>query len=162
MFLLIFLMENVNIQIGMTLGLFAIFGVIRYRTETVPVREMTYLFVIIASAVINGLALNISYVELIVANALIIAIIMFLEGRMLLKHTSTKLVLYEKIALIVPERRAELIADLEQRLGLKIEKVEIGHVDFLRDVAFIKVYYSLGEGELNTIDQLTKAKDYVD
>ena len=162
MFLLIFLMENVNIQIGMTLGLFAIFGVIRYRTETVPVREMTYLFVIIASAVINGLALNISYVELIVANALIIAIIMFLEGRMLLKHTSTKLVLYEKIALIVPERRAELIADLEQRLGLKIEKVEIGHVDFLRDVAFIKVYYSLGEGELNTIDQLTKAKDYVE
>ena len=162
MFLLIFLMENVNIQIGMTLGLFAIFGVIRYRTETVPVREMTYLFVIIASAVINGLALNISYVELIVANALIIAIIMFLEGRMLLKHTSTKLVLYEKIALIVPERREELIADLEQRLGLKIEKVEIGHVDFLRDVAFIKVYYSLGEGELNTIDQLTKAKDYVE
>jgi hypothetical protein len=162
MFLLIFLMESVSIQIGMTLGLFAIFGVIRYRTETVPVREMTYLFVIIASAVINGLALNISYVELIVANALIIAIIMFLEGRMLLKHTSTKLVLYEKIALIVPERRAELIADLEQRLGLKIEKVDIGHVDFLRDVAFIKVYYSLGEGELNTIDQLTKAKDYVE
>ena len=162
MFLLIFLMENVNIQIGMTLGLFAIFGVIRYRTETVPVREMTYLFVIIASAVINGLALNISYVELIVANALIIAIIMFLEGRMLLKHTSTKLVLYEKIALIVPERRAEMIADLEQRLGLKIEKAEVGHVDFLRDVAFVKVYYSLGEGELNTIDQLTKAKDYVD
>lgn len=162
MFLLIFLMENVNIQIGMTLGLFAIFGVIRYRTETVPVREMTYLFVIIASAVINGLALNISYVELIVANALIIAIIMFLEGRMLLKHTSTKLVLYEKIALIVPERRAELIADLEQRLGLKIEKVEIGHVDFLRDVAFIKVYYSLGADEHNTIDQLTKAKDYVE
>ena len=162
MYLLIFLMENVNIQIGMTLGLFAIFGVIRYRTETVPVREMTYLFVIIASAVINGLALNISYVELIVANALIIAIIMFLEGRMLLKHTSTKLVLYEKIALIVPERRAELIADLEQRLGLKIEKVEVDHVDFLRDVAFVKVFYSLGEGELNTIDQLTKAKDYVE
>ena len=87
---------------------------------------------------------------------------MFLESRMLLKHTSTKLVLYEKIALIVPERRAEMIADLEQRLGLKIEKAEVGHVDFLRDVAFIKVYYSLGEGELNTIDQLTKAKDYVE
>ena len=162
MFLLIFLMENVSIQIGMTLGLFAIFGVIRYRTETVPVREMTYLFVIIATAVVNGLALNISYVELIVANALITAIIWGLESRMLLKHTSTKLVLYEKIALIVPERRAELVADLEQRLGFKINKLEVGHVDFLRDVAFIKVYYTLGAGESNSIDLLTKAKDYVE
>lgn len=161
MFLLIFLMENVNLQIGLTLGLFAIFGVIRYRTETVPVREMTYLFIIIASAVINGLALNISYVELFVANALIIAIIWALESRMLLKHTSAKLVLYEKIALIVPERRAELIADLEQRLGLKVDKVEVGHVDFLRDVAFVKVYYTLEAGERNTIDHITKVNQYV-
>ena len=155
MFLLIFLMENVNLQIGLTLGLFAIFGVIRYRTETVPVREMTYLFVIIASAVINGLALNISYVELIVANALIIAIIMFLEGRMLLKHTSTKLVLYEKIALIVPERRAELIADLEQRLGLKIEKVEVGSIDFLKDAAIVKMYYKSNTSN-NSVDTTLK------
>lgn len=161
MFLLIFLMENVNIQIGMTLGLFAIFGVIRYRTETVPVREMTYLFVIIATSVINGLALNISYAELIIANLLIFGLIWIMEGRLLLKHTSAKLVVYEKIALITPDRREELIADLEQRLGHKVNKVEVGHVDFLRDVAFVKVYYNLAPGEINTVDHISKPNQFV-
>ena len=137
MFLLIFLMESVSIQIGMTLGLFAIFGVIRYRTETVPIREMTYLFIIICVAVINGLALNISYVELIVANLLLVLLILCVEGRRLLRHTSAKLVIYEKINLITPDKREEMIADLEERLGHKVEKVEVGHVDFLRDVAFV-------------------------
>lgn len=162
MFLLIFLMENVKLQIGLTLGLFAIFGVIRYRTETVPVREMTYLFVIIATAVINGLALNISYAELVAADALVLGLLWGMESRLLLRHTSAKLVLYERIELIVPERRGELIADLEQRLGLKIDKVEVGHVDFLRDVAFVKVYYELREGEGDSIDMLTKANRFVE
>ena len=161
MFMLIFLMENVNLQIGLTLGLFAIFGVIRYRTETVPVREMTYLFVIIATSVINGLALNISYAELFAADLLIIGILWLLESRLLLRHTSAKLVLYERIDLIVPERRNEMIADLEQRLGIKIEKAEVGHVDFLRDVAFVKVYYMLTEGEQNTIDNITKPNQFI-
>lgn len=161
MFLLIFLMENVNLQIGLTLGLFAIFGVIRYRTETVPVREMTYLFVIIATSVINGLALNISYVELIVANALIFLLIWAMESRVLLRHTSAKLVIYEKIQLIMPERREEMIADLEQRLGHKVNKVEVGHVDFLRDVAFVKVYYELPDGEINTVDHISKPNQFV-
>ncbi|MBR3911112.1 MAG: DUF4956 domain-containing protein [Alistipes sp.] len=161
MFLLIFLMENVNLQIGLTLGLFAIFGVIRYRTETVPVREMTYLFVIIATSVINGLALNISYVELIVANALIFLLIWAMESRVLLRHTSAKLVIYEKIQLITPERREEMIADLEQRLGHKVNKVEVGHVDFLRDAAFVKVYYELPDGEINTVDHISKPNQFV-
>ena len=161
MFLLIFLMENVNLQIGLTLGLFAIFGVIRYRTETVPVREMTYLFVIIATSVINGLALNISYVELFVANALIFLLIWAMESRVLLRHTSAKLVIYEKIQFITPERREEMIADLEQRLGHKVEKVEVGHVDFLRDVAFVKVYYELPDGEINTVDHISKPNQFV-
>ena len=161
MFLLIFLMENVNLQIGLTLGLFAIFGVIRYRTETVPVREMTYLFVIIATSVINGLALNISYVELLVANTLIFLLIWAMESRVLLRHTSAKLVIYEKIQLITPERREEMIADLEQRLGHKVEKVEVGHVDFLRDVALVKVYYELPDGEINTVDHISKPNQFV-
>lgn len=161
MFLLIFLMENVKLQIGLTLGLFAIFGVIRYRTETVPVREMTYLFVIIATSVINGLALNISYAELLAADALVLLLLWVLESRLLLRHTSTKLVLYERIDLIVPERRGEMVADLERRLGLKIDKVEVGHVDFLRDVAFVKVYYALEDDEQNSIDTLTKPNQFV-
>lgn len=162
MFLLIFLMENVKLQIGFTLGLFAIFGMIRYRTETVPIREMTYLFVIIAMSVINGLSLNISYAELGLANALIIGLIWVTETERVLKHTSAKLVLYDRIELIVPERRAELTADLEKRLGFKIDKLEVGHVDFLRDAAFIKVYYTAEKNEHNTIDTLTKAKDFIE
>lgn len=161
MFLLIFLMESVSIQIGMTLGLFAIFGVIRYRTETVPIREMTYLFIFITVAVINGLALNISYVELIVANILLILLILMVEGRSLLRHTSAKLVIYEKINLITPDKRAEMIADLEERLGHKVDKVEVGHVDFLRDVAFVKVYYELAPGETNTVENVTKPNQFV-
>ena len=161
MFLLIFLMESVSIQIGMTLGLFAIFGVIRYRTETVPIREMTYLFIFICVAVINGLALNISYVELIVANLLLLLLIWTVEGRRLLRHTSAKLVIYEKINLITPDKREEMIADLEERLGHKVNKVEVGHVDFLRDVAFVKVYYELPEGETNTVEEVTKPNQFV-
>lgn len=162
MFLLIFLMENVKLQIGLTLGLFAIFGVIRYRTETVPVREMTYLFVIISTAVINGLALNISYAELVAADALVLGLLWMMESRLLLRHTSAKLVLYERIELIVPERRGEMIADLERRLGLKIDRAEVGHVDFLRDVAFVKVYYQSRDGEGGSIDMLTKADRFVE
>ena len=161
MFLLIFLMESVSIQIGMTLGLFAIFGVIRYRTETVPIREMTYLFIVICVAVINGLALNISYVELIVANVMLLLLIWTVEGRRLLRHTSAKLVIYEKINLITPDKREEMIADLEERLGHKVEKVEVGHVDFLRDVAFVKVYYELKDGESNSVDTVTKPNQFV-
>ena len=161
MFLLIFLMESVSIQIGMTLGLFAIFGVIRYRTETVPIREMTYLFIFITVAVINGLALNISYVELLVANALLLLLIFLVDGRSLLRHTSAKLVIYEKINLITPEKRVEMIADLEERLGHKVIKVEVGHVDFLRDVAFVKVYYELAPGETNSVETVTKPNQFV-
>ncbi len=158
MFLLIFLMENVKLQIGFTLGLFAIFGMIRYRTETVPIREMTYLFVIIGMSVINGLSLNITYTDLVVTNLLLILLLWILESRKILKHRSTKIVVYEKIDLIVPERRTELIADLEKRTGLAIDKVEVGDINFLRDTANIKVYYTLAKGEDNTIDSISKFK----
>jgi len=151
MFLLLFLMENVKLQIGFTLGLFAIFGMIRYRTETVPIREMTYLFIIIALSVINGIALSVSYTELAVANLLIVLLIAICENLKGLTHTATKIVLYDRIDLIVPDRREELVADLESRLGLKIESLEVGTVDFLKDSAYIKIYYKLAPGESETI-----------
>ncbi len=161
MFLLICMMQNMDMQIGLTLGLFAIFGMIRYRTETVPVREMTYLFVITGMAVINGFAMAVSYSELLVANLLFIIVIGAFELVQFRHSRCTKLVLYERIELIVPERRAELIADLTERTGLKIEAVEIGHIDFLRDVAFIKVTYEQINNEGDTIQTLTKEKDFV-
>ena len=141
MFLLIFLMENVKLGIGLTLGLFAIFGVIRYRTETVPIREMTYLFVIIGTSVINGLALNIAYTDLVVGNLLLLLLIALLENQKLLKHQTSKLVVYDKIELITPDKYHELIADLKARTGLDIIKAEIGNIDFLKDMALVKIYY---------------------
>lgn len=160
-FLLIFLLDNVKMQIGFALGLFAIFGMIRYRTETVQIREMTYLFIIIGISVINGLAMTVSYAELFVTNFLFIAVTWVLESNRLLKHTATKIILYEKIELIKEEKRAELMADLKERTGLEIKKVEVGHIDFLRDVAYLKVYYKPQDGTINTIDTMTKLKDFV-
>lgn len=160
MFILLFVLENIKLQIGFALGLFAIFGMIRYRTETIPVREMTYLFVLIAISIVNGLALNISYAELALANCLILLLTWILESGRLISHRSTKLVTYDRIDLIVPERREELITDLERRIGVKISNVEIGSIDFLRDSAFIKVTYELSSGETGSIDQLKKEKDY--
>ncbi len=179
MLLLLYIMGNVEVGVGLTLGLFAIFGVIRYRTETVPIREMTYLFVIIALAALNGLAPVYKLVGAVsanphyelatgsvgvmaISNLLVIVLIGFLENDKLLKHTSTKLILYDRIDLIVPEKRAELIADIEKRVGIKVDNVEVGHVDFLKDAAFIKVYYVLGKNETATIDTLLKAKNFVE
>ena len=130
---------------------------IRYRTETVPIREMTYLFVIIAISVINGLAMTVSYAELVVTNLLIIAMTGICE-HVRLRHTASKLVLYDKIENIVPERRAELIADLEQRIGHKVEKVDVGHVDFLRDAAFLRVYYICDKNTTGDVENITKIK----
>ena len=179
MLMLLYIMGNVEVGVGLTLGLFAIFGVIRYRTETVPIREMTYLFVIIAIAAMNGLAplyrvvgatsatphyaLNWgATLVTVLSNLLVVGLIWVLESDKLQKRTSTKLVLYDRIELIVPERRKELIADLEKRIGVKVDNVEVGHVDFLRDAAYLKVFYTLGKEETGSIDQITRAKDYVE
>ncbi len=141
-FLLLFFMKSVGIDVSIGLGLFMIFGIIRYRTEMVPIREMTYLFITIAMAVINGSNLMVSYAEQLLANILIIGVLAVLEMFVMRGRKATKLVCYERIELIRPERRKELIADLETRLGHKVEHVDIGNVDFLRDVAFIKVHYT--------------------
>lgn len=162
MFVLLWLMQILDIQTGFVLGLFAIFGMIRYRTETVPIREMNYMFLIIAVSVINSLSLKadgLSWYLLLFANIVIILLALGFEAWQVRKRTSTKIILYEKIENIKPENRAALIADLEERTGLKVLDVEIGHIDFLRDVAYIKVTYPLEKGKIsNSIDQITKFK----
>ncbi|WP_071145944.1 DUF4956 domain-containing protein [Bacteroides ihuae] len=155
-FFLIFLLGSVKLKIGFALGLFAIFGIIRYRTESVPIREMTYLFVIIAISVINALAVEISYTELLATNLIFILCVWVCESNRWLKHVSCKLIQYDRIDLIKPEKQSELLQDLKQRTGLPISKVEVGYIDFLRDSAMVKVYYEPICDEVNTIDTLTR------
>ena len=155
-FLLIMLLGSVELKVGVVLGIFAIFGIIRYRTESVPIREMTYLFVIIAISATNALAVQLSIAEMLIANMLFILSTWLLEGVKWLRHLSCKLVLYDKIELITPDKKKELIADLEKRIGIHVAKVEIGHVDFLRDAVFLKVYYESKNREVNTVDQMTR------
>ena len=156
-FLLLFFMGGVSLDITVGLGLFMIFGIMRYRTEMVPIREMTYLFVTIATAVINGI--NPINDQLILANLLLIALLAVIEYGIGRKREVSKLVCYERIEFIRPERRKELIADLEQRLGHNINRVEVGNVDFLRDVAFLKVYYTPAKGEHPTSDDTMKINE---
>ena len=141
-FLLCFLLENVKLQLGFALGLFAIFGIIRYRTDPIPIKEMTYLFIVIGISIMNALAnKKISYSELLFANLSILALTYILERIWLIKKESRKNITYEKIELIVPEKRAELISDLKLRTGLDINRVEIRRIDFLSDTAQIRIFF---------------------
>lgn len=161
MFLLLYVMNNLSLQIGFTLGLFAIFGMIRYRTETVPVREMTYLFIIIAISIINGIGAEIPFALIVTANVVTVLLIWLLEGIGIIRsRVSTKVILYDRIELVEASRRAELKEDLEKRLGLKIESIEVGMVDFLKDSAYLKVTYELPKGESSSIDKAVKIKNY--
>ncbi len=142
-FFLCFLLENVKLELSFALGLFAIFGIIRYRTETIPIKEMTYLFVVVGLSVINALAnKKISYSELLFANLAVVGLSYFFERIWLVKSTlKSKMILYEKIDMITAEKRSDLLRDLELRTGLKIDKIEIENIDLLRDTAKIKIYY---------------------
>lgn len=141
-FFMIMLLENVGVEIGFALGLFAIFGMLRYRTQQIPIREMTYLFLVIGVSVINSLAnRRVSYAELLLTNTVIVLITYLLEKVYLLKTETKKLIFYERIDLIRPERREEMIADLVERTGLPIHRVEIDRIDYMRDAARIYIFY---------------------
>ncbi|MBK3519873.1 DUF4956 domain-containing protein [Carboxylicivirga marina] len=141
-FLLCILLESVNLQLGFALGLFAIFGIIRYRTTQIPIKEMTYLFITIGVSVINALSgENVSTAELVITNLLVIGVTFALERVWLLKHESSKLVVYEKIELITPDNYDSMISDLKERTGLNIHRAEVGKVNFLRDTADVIIYY---------------------
>lgn len=155
-FLLIYLMGGVKLKIGFALGLFAIFGIIKYRTEQVPIREMTYMFVIIAVAAINGLATSVSYFELLATNLIFIIALAICENTKWMKHVPSKLIKYDNVKLVAHGKEEELKADLEKRLGLKIIRIEVGNVDFLKDSAIIKIYYEPIMDEFGTIDTIMK------
>tara|TARA_B100000902_G_scaffold398869_1_gene467295 strand:+ start:36345 stop:36986 length:642 start_codon:yes stop_codon:yes gene_type:complete len=141
-FLLCFLLDNVKLELGFALGLFAIFGIIRYRTDPIPIKEMTYLFLVIGISVVNALSnKKISYSELVFANLLIVFVTYGMEHLWLMRHESRKNIIYEKIELIVPEKRDELIQDLKNRTGIDIVRIEIRRIDFLKDIANIRIFY---------------------
>lgn len=141
-FFLCFTLKKYELDIGMALGLFAIFGIIRYRTDPIPIKEMTYLFVIIGVSVINSLAnQKMSYAEIVGANVMVVAALWVMEKLWIVRSISTKKIAYEKIENIKPENYAILKADLEERTGLSIHEVEVGNVDFLKDSADIIIKY---------------------
>lgn len=159
-------MDRGKATMGVGLGLFGIFSIMRYRTDTMPVREMTYLFVVVCLSVVhamssalgvddNGALTGTPLFELIVIDAITVVAILVFEC--MLKVSATKLVQYDRIELIKPEKSEELKADLEERLGVKVLKVEVGAIDFLRDMAVLRVSY---EGKnASDINNKLKLKD---
>ncbi len=146
-FLLCYLLEGVKIELGFALGLFAVFGILKYRTDAIPIREMTYLFVVIGIAVVNALVnKKVSLAELVVTNGAIILVVYLLE-KYLIKSESSLDIVYEKIENVTVEKRDELKADLEIRTGLKIKSISFLRVDFLKDVAMIRIYFDKKENQ---------------
>jgi hypothetical protein len=141
-FFLCFGLKKLDIDTGMGLGLFAIFGIIRYRTDAIEIKEMTYLFLIIGISVVNSLASNqISIAEVAIINGSVILLTFILEKVWLIKHETRKTINYERIDLIVPEKYQEMKDDLEKRTGIVVNRFEIGKIDFLTDTAQVRIYY---------------------
>lgn len=154
-FLLCYSLANVTLELGFALGLFAIFGIIRYRTRQIEIKEMTYLFLVIGISVINALASNkLSLIELVLTNTIIVALTWALERAWLSKQEKYKDVEYEKIDMIRRENRYQLIDDLEERTGItKINRVEIGPINFIQDRVKIRIYYFTREDIVFNNDQ---------
>ncbi len=156
-FFMIFVLEDLKgkTSMGVGIGLFGIFSIMRYRTDAMPVREMTYLFVIIALSLVNAVSVNVPLFEVLLTNAILLVAVWLCELH--IKTRPSRMIQYDRIDLITPERRPELIADLEKRLGVKVLKVEIGSIDFLRDMAMIRVSY---EGDHSAVsEELKLSKD---
>ena len=159
-FFMIFVLEDMKGKtgIGVGIGMFGIFSIMRYRTDAMPVREMTYLFIVLCLSVVNALASTMPYMELIATNVLIVLVVWMCEH--FLKVEPCKLIQYDRIELIKPERKEDLIADLKERTGLEIIKVEVGGIDMLRDMAVLKVYYrNANNSGTNSVDGKVKLRN---
>ena len=159
-------MDRGKATMGVGLGLFGIFSIMRYRTDTMPVREMTYLFIIVCLSVVHAMvdvttltaeAIANELGKLFAIDVIVMLTILFFEHK--LKVTASKLVQYDRIELIKPEKYDELVADLEERLGVKVLKVEVGGVDFLRDAAVLRVTYdSHNQYDVNKMYEVRKSQ----
>jgi hypothetical protein len=141
-FMILYVMNNVKMEFGVSFGLFAVFSILRYRTEDIPIKEMVYMFIVIAVALVNSLSTKkVSWAEITFANAVIVGMVYTLENIWLMKHESLRLITYEKIENIKPERYTELLADLRERTGLNVHRAEIKNIDFQNDTARVLIYY---------------------
>ncbi len=139
-YVLTFMLNKVELSFGAAFGLFAVFSLLRYRTENISPKDMTYLFVVIALGLINSVSKG-TYLEIALLDLFIIAFVYALDGNLLIKNEMVQIVQYENIQNIKPANHSVLIEDLKHRTGLDIHKVEIESIDFLKDTARIKVYY---------------------
>ena len=151
-FLLVSLMEGGGMELGAAMGLFAIFGIMRFRTEAVPIREMTYLFMLIALSVINAVARGdyhpkadywdgVGIVTIVFVNLVFVLMAWLFETSKILSDSCSKYIKYDNVSLVAPDRRDELKADLEKRTGLKIQRIEVGMIDYLKDAVLIRIFY---------------------
>ncbi|WP_048151781.1 DUF4956 domain-containing protein [Methanolacinia paynteri] len=143
-YFIIGLFTSIELSIGAGFGLFALFSILRYRTETVPIREMTYLFIMVALPILNSILFDSGeYAKLLVIDVLMIVVVWVLEnGWGFKREVMQKEVVYEKIDLVKAGHENELIDDLRIRTGLNVRDVDIRSIDFLRDVAQLKIYYT--------------------
>lgn len=156
-FFLCVLLNSVKLSIGFAFGLFAIFGVLRYRTEQISIKDMTYLFAVITIAVINSLASKkVSITELVFTDGMILLVTLVLERVWLTRHEAMRQLIYERIDLIKPENRALLMADLHERLGVRVSRVEVGRIDLLRDTAQLRVFYYEDEQDLGSFTEMPR------
>jgi len=145
-FFVLSLLGSINLSVGFGFGLFGIFSVLRYRTDPIPIREMTYLFVTIALPVMNSILVSDNgFAQVLLANILCLLVLFAVERGWGFKFVSRKNIVYEKIELIKPEFEQQLLDDLQERTGLTITGVRVGHIDFLHDTAKLEISY-LEEG----------------
>jgi hypothetical protein len=148
------LLTSTSLSVGVGFGLFAIFSVLRYRTDEIPIREMTYLFVIIALPVMNSVLMGGGQVAaLLLANGLTVALLFVLERGWGFHFEANKKITYERIDLIAPAQNEALLTDLRQRTGLPVKRATIGRIDFTRDTAEIVIHYEEPKLAVKTIAQ---------
>lgn len=166
-FLLVTLMEGDAMNLGAAMGLFAIFGIMRFRTEAVPIREMTYLFMLIALSVVNALARaeyhpkadywdGVGLVTILFVNLVFILMAWLFESSRLVSSNCSKYIIYDNVNILAPSKREELKADLEKRTGLKILRLEVGTINYLKDSCLIRIFYDEPLDRGNSIEEMTK------
>lgn len=152
-FIICYLLSSATIKIGFAFGLFAIFSIIRYRSVSVPIREMAYLLTSVTIGILNALSnLDTGLPELLISNGVLLLLTFVLDLKVTLPHENSQMVIYEKIELIKPENRNQLIEDLKLRTGLPIHRIEIGRIDLMRDSAKIRIFYLSQESQSSSFD----------